>query len=79
MLELNKLYNIDCMELMKQFTDKFFDIAICDPPYGIEKAFKVTSRIAKYGGGEASKRFETLAGILQRAFPRFQKSNNMGL
>lgn len=50
MLELNKLYNIDCMELMKQFPDKFFDIAICDPPYGIEKAFKATSRIAKYGG-----------------------------
>jgi len=50
LLELNKLYNIDCMELMKQFPDKFFDIAICDPPYGIEKAFKATSRIAKYGG-----------------------------
>lgn len=25
----------DCMEAMKKFSDKFFDLAICDPPYGI--------------------------------------------
>ncbi len=35
MLELNKLYNMDCMEGMKQFPDKYFDLAIVDPPYGI--------------------------------------------
>lgn len=29
------LYNADCMEAMKQFPDKFFDLAIVDPPYGI--------------------------------------------
>ena len=28
------LYNMDCMEAMKQFPDKFFDLAIVDPPYG---------------------------------------------
>lgn len=27
--------NMDCMELMAQFENKHFDIAICDPPYGI--------------------------------------------
>lgn len=26
-------YNMDCMEGMQQFCDKFFDIAITDPPY----------------------------------------------
>lgn len=35
MLELNELYNMDCMEGMKQFPDKYFDLAIVDPPYGI--------------------------------------------
>lgn len=35
MLELNKLYNMDCMDGMKQFPDKYFDLAIVDPPYGI--------------------------------------------
>lgn len=28
-------YNMDCMEGMKQFPDKYFDLAVVDPPYGI--------------------------------------------
>ena len=28
-------YNMDCIEGMKQFPDKYFDLAIVDPPYGI--------------------------------------------
>lgn len=40
MLELNKLYNMDCMEGMKQFPDKYFELAIVDPPYGIGEKFK---------------------------------------
>ena len=35
MLELNRLYLMDCMEGMKQFPDKYFELAIVDPPYGI--------------------------------------------
>jgi len=35
MLELNGFYNMDCMEGMKQFPDKYFELAIVDPPYGI--------------------------------------------
>ena len=30
--------NMDCMELMKQYPDKYFDLAIVDPPYGIDLA-----------------------------------------
>ena len=37
------------MEYMKQFPDKFFDLAVVDPPYGIDAGFHATSRIAKYG------------------------------
>ena len=29
------LYNVDCMAALKEFPDKFFDLAIVDPPYGI--------------------------------------------
>ena len=29
-------YNMDCMEGMKEFPDGFFDLAIVDPPYGIQ-------------------------------------------
>lgn len=35
MFDLNKLYNRDCMEAMKEIPDKYFELAICDPPYGI--------------------------------------------
>ena len=27
-------YNMDCMEAMRTFPDKFFDLAVVDPPYG---------------------------------------------
>lgn len=30
-------YNMDCMEGMKKFPDKYFDIAIVDPPYGLKE------------------------------------------
>ncbi len=40
MLEMNNLYNMDCMEGMKQFPDKYFELAIVDPPYGIGDKFK---------------------------------------
>lgn len=33
-----KLYNGDCMEVMKTFMDKQFNLAIVDPPYGINFA-----------------------------------------
>jgi site-specific DNA-methyltransferase (adenine-specific) len=29
------LHNIDCMELMAKYPDGYFDLAIVDPPYGI--------------------------------------------
>ena len=32
---MNEAYNIDCMEYMKTLPDKAFQLAICDPPYGI--------------------------------------------
>lgn len=28
-------YHMDCMDGMKEFPDKFFDLAIVDPPYGL--------------------------------------------
>lgn len=32
---MTQAFNMDCMEGMRQFPDKFFDLAIIDPPYGI--------------------------------------------
>jgi site-specific DNA-methyltransferase (adenine-specific) len=32
--ELNKLYNEDCLPAMKEIPDKYFELAVVDPPYG---------------------------------------------
>lgn len=32
------LYNADCMDIIRQFKDKQFELAIVDPPYGIDAA-----------------------------------------
>lgn len=37
-IETNKVksdvFNMDCVEYMRTLPDNYFDIAICDPPYG---------------------------------------------
>lgn len=34
-MPFSEVYNMDCMEYMKGIPDKFFELAIVDPPYGI--------------------------------------------
>ena len=36
MLELNRIYNCDCVEGMKKMPDKSIDLVVTDPPYLIE-------------------------------------------
>ena len=33
-MELNKLINDDCMNVLKDIPDNYFELAIVDPPYG---------------------------------------------
>lgn len=44
-------YNMDCMDGMKEFPDKYFDIAVVDPPYfsGPEKRGFYGRRISPIG------------------------------
>jgi site-specific DNA-methyltransferase (adenine-specific) len=41
---------MDCMELMAQYPDKHFDLAIVDPPYGIDAIKKVYKNRGGYIG-----------------------------
>lgn len=51
MLELNKLYNMDCIEGMAEYPDGYFDLAIVDPPYGVGSVtYMPSERIAANGG-----------------------------
>lgn len=42
-------YNMDCMIGMKEFPDKYFELAIVDPPYGIERLKNSKGFFEKYG------------------------------
>jgi len=46
------LFHADCMEIMKQYPDKYFDLAIVDPPYGIGRDGSVRTT-SKHGGRKA--------------------------
>ena len=41
----------DCMDVMREFPDGYFDLAIVDPPYGIDKKMFRTS-MGACGGGQ---------------------------
>lgn len=37
---MNKIIHADCMDIMKNIPDKYFELAVVDPPYGIGDKFK---------------------------------------
>ena len=42
----SEVFNEDCIQVMKRYTDKFFDLAVVDPPYGLG------SKLAHAGNGK---------------------------
>lgn len=49
-------YNMDCMDGMKQFPDKYFELAIVDPPYGLKESGCQSGGENNYLGRRAFKR-----------------------
>jgi len=50
-----ELLNCDCMEYMATVPDKYFDLAIVDPPYGIDAANTFAGEERKSGQGASYK------------------------
>ena len=64
------LHNMDCMEAMAQMPDNAFELAICDPPYGIkqhtEKMFRKTKSNKHWDNDIPRKKyFEELQRVAQ--------------
>ena len=59
-------YNMDCMEGMKQFPDKFFDLAIVDPPYG--NAINPSTNSLRGGGSRLETAWKIRRIVLQLRF-----------
>ena len=57
------LYNMDCMELLKNTEDNYYDLAIVDPPYGIDlkmQKFTKPSRANSYNRKPKHKGFNDM-------------------
>ena len=54
-------YRMDCMDALKEFPDKFFDLAIVDPPYGIKVASHSGGKIV---GGDCPKTSEVIGRVI---------------
>lgn len=46
---ISEVFNCDCLEYMKTLPDKFFDLAIVDPPYSHNSGNAFRSRLKRYG------------------------------
>lgn len=54
MMSISEVHLIDCMDFMRTLPDKFFDLAVVDPPYGIDVAvYGCGSRVKKYDRSNA--------------------------
>ena len=45
-MPISEVYNCDCLEYMRSLPDKFFDLCIADPPYGIN--IQKSGRLKRY-------------------------------
>ena len=55
-MELNKIYNEDCLKTMKKMPDNFVDLIVTSPPYN--KGYWSSNRNKKNGFGTKSRRIE---------------------
>ena len=51
-MPISQTYNMDCIQGMKEYPDNYFQLAIVDPPYGINAASDVRGN-TKYGNAKA--------------------------
>ena len=59
---ISEVYLMDCVEAMKHYPDKHFDLAVVDPPYGInEAAGKNASRNKGFGRGASKSKKVTFS------------------
>lgn len=56
------LFHADCMEIMKQYPDKHFDLAIVDPPYGID----ITKQFENANKTGTKSMFKQTKGIVKK-------------
>ena len=74
------VYNMDCMEGMKQYPDKYFDLAIVDPPYGagFTEGGGCTGWFTKYREDQQKRGGTILLESLRREVRPIQTTDKVG-
>lgn len=77
-MELNKIYQGDCMEIIKKIDDKSINMILVDPPYNVSRKnnFQTMGSASRVGMdfGEWDKGFDLTSYI--NLFPRILKNNS---
>lgn len=65
----SEVYNMDCMEYMKSLPDKAFDLAVVDPPYGVNRFLNnQPTRLNKYGSMKTANDLKPTAEYFKELF-----------
>ncbi len=76
MLEINKIYNMDCMEGIKLLEDKSIDLVIIDPPYKLTLSNRIYTKIFnKYANDLLNLKDGFDLRILDVLIPKMKKIN----
>jgi site-specific DNA-methyltransferase (adenine-specific) len=71
----SEVYLMDCMELMAQYPDNYFDLAVVDPPYGIN-ASEMTMGTGKNKNYSKGKKWDSETPLLKYFTELFRVSQN---
>jgi site-specific DNA-methyltransferase (adenine-specific) len=72
-MELNKIYNVDCLEFMKSMPDNSVDLIVTDPPYGM--SFQSNYRLVRHKKIENDSSLDWLSDFILYCF-RVLKDNS---
>ena len=66
---MNIAYNMDCMAAMREMPDKCFDLAVVDPPYGVNRFLNnQPTRLNKYGSMQTANDLKPTAEYFKELF-----------
>ena len=66
---MNVAYNMDCLEAMRQMPDNAFDLAVVDPPYGVNRFLNnQPTRLNRYGSMATANDLKPTAEYFQQLF-----------
>lgn len=73
---MTQAFNRDCMDAMKEYPDKYFDLAVVDPPYGINVGSQPGGGNREYipFGGTRNQEYEAIKRERERDASRRSKT-----